>query len=149
MSDTRSDAVKKHDAMWGILSMLGVVAVAAWVFVSLATFEPRSARAQITTPGLPMLQLGYCQLATLSSSIGLASCAGGIPAGANAVTLRVTTQAARYRTDGATTAPTASVGMPMLAADSAIFYQGDLASLRFIESTSGSILNVTFYKAVQ
>lgn len=52
------------------------------------------ARAQITVPGLPMTPLGYCQLATLSSSIGLSSCVRaaftGTGSGVNLTTTSVT-----------------------------------------------------------
>jgi hypothetical protein len=109
-----------------------------------------SAAAQ--TVGQPMVSLGYCQLTSLGSSTGLASCSGGVPAGANAVILRAEAQALRYRTDGVTTAPTSSVGMPILIADEPLFLQGgrlSLTNLRFIEQTSGGKLNVTFYRAPQ
>jgi hypothetical protein len=48
--------------------------ILAFIGVLLA-FAP--ARAQVTVPGLPLVPLGYCQLATLTSSIGLASCVRG------------------------------------------------------------------------
>jgi hypothetical protein len=52
------------------------------------------ARAQVTTPGLRTTPLGYCQLATLSSSIGLASCVRsaftGTGSGTNLTTTSVT-----------------------------------------------------------
>lgn len=120
-------------------------------FLLLAVWWPQipdMARAQIATPAPGMIPLGYCQLGTLSSSTGLGSCSGGIPAGSNAVIMRAEAQALRYRADGATTAPTATVGMPMLVADPPIYYRaGQLANLRFIEQTSGGKLNVTFYQA--
>lgn len=111
------------------------------------------ANAQITVPGQPMTPLGYCQLTSLGTAAGLASCSGGIPTGSNAVALRAEAQALRYRADGSTTAPTASVGMPMLVADPLLFLQSgsvaNLTALRFIEQTSGGKLNVIFYKAPQ
>lgn len=96
-------------------------------------------------PGQPLVALGYCQLATLSSSTLLSTCSGGIPAGANVVVLRGEAQALRWRDDG--TAPTASVGMPMATSDAPLVYSGPLTALRFIEQTSGGKLNASFYRA--
>lgn len=52
------------------------------------------AAAQVSVPGLPMVPMGYCQLATLSSSIGLASCVRaaftGTGSGTNLTTTSVT-----------------------------------------------------------
>jgi hypothetical protein len=105
------------------------------------------ARAQIAVPGVPMLPLGTCQLTSLAASTGLASCSGGIPTGANAVVLRAEAQALRYRSDAGTAASTA--GVPILVADPPLFWQGALANLSFIESTSGGKLNALFYRAPQ
>lgn len=108
-------------------------------------FDTQCTRAQTT--GQPMVALGYCQLATLSAAIKLSSCSGGIPAGANAVVIRVEAQAARYRMDA--TAPTASVGMPIAIADAPLFFQGAIGNMQFIEQTSGAKLDVLFFKAPQ
>lgn len=121
--------------------------LAFFVAVLVSAFPPpHQAQAQ-GVPGNPMVATGYCQLATLTTSIGLASCSGGIPAGSTAALVRIEAQAGRYRTDGSTTAPTAAVGMPILVADAPLLLQGNLTALRFIESTAGGKLNVTFYKA--
>lgn len=114
------------------------------VVIAAAVVAVNPARAQMQ-PGQPMVPLGYCQLGTLSSSIGLASCSGGIPAGANVVIFRGEAQAIRWRDDG--TAPTGSVGIPALAADFPFVYVGQPSKLRFIESTSGGKLNAVFYRA--
>lgn len=62
------------------------------VLVMMDLFRP--ARAQTSVPGLPMVPLGYCQLATLSSSIGLSSCVRaaftGTGSGTNLTTTSVT-----------------------------------------------------------
>lgn len=87
--------------------------------------------------------LGYCQLTSMSSSTGLASCAGGVPATATVAQLCVEAQAVRYRDDG--TAPTATIGMPA-AAGTCFPISGNLSAIRFIQSTAGAILNVSFYR---
>ena len=60
----------------------------------------------VTTPGLPLVPLGYCQLSAtqLASAVGLASCSGGIPARATLVAVQAETANVRWRDDG--TAPT-------------------------------------------
>lgn len=121
-------------AFWN--AILAVVAVAG---ILLDT----GAQAQVTTPGLPIAPLGYCQITSISAAKLLSSCSGGIPAGANAVVLEAEAQAIRYRDDG--TAPTATVGMP-IAVGGTIFYPGTLSTLRVIEQTSGAIVNVSFYR---
>jgi hypothetical protein len=120
-----------------------VIAGAAALLLAFLHFGPT--KAQVGTPGLPMVALGTCQLTSLSSSTGLASCSGGIPTGANAVALRAEAQALRYRSDAGAAATTA--GVPILVADPPLFFQGQLSSLRFIEQTSGGKLNVLFYRA--
>ena len=81
--------------------------------------------------------LGYQQLSTLTSSIGLT-----VPVGATMALIVPETQGIRWRDDG--TAPTASVGMPV-AAGSFLNYDGDLNKIRFIEQTASSKLNVSYY----
>jgi hypothetical protein len=115
------------------LAAAGAIAVAA----------PANAQ---TIPGLPLVVLGYCQLSPTAST-ALSSCSGGIPALANAVVVRTEGQPVRYRDDG--TAPTATVGQPILVADPPLFYQGNLAALRFIQTASSATLDVLFYKASQ
>jgi hypothetical protein len=103
-------------------------------------------------PGLPLTPLGSCQL-TPTSATKLSACAGawnagvgGIPPGANAVVIRVDTQAARYTDDGVVT-PTSSVGNPILVADPPLYYQGTLPNLQFIQQTAGAKVDILFYKA--
>jgi len=130
--------------VWGLI-------IAVWAAVGAVPYM-LPAHAQVATPGIPMTPLGYCQLTSLSASTGLASCSGGIPAGTNAVIIRAEAQALRYRLDGATTAPTSSVGMPLLVADAPVLLQSgriSIAAIRFIEQTSGGKLDVFFYQAPQ
>lgn len=89
--------------------------------------------------------LGYCQLSSLSSSTGLASCSGGIPSGSTTINLACETQAVRYRDDGV--APTASVGFPLTTGQVLNGYKpSDLTLLRIIEQTASAKCNILFYK---
>ena len=90
--------------------------------------------------------LGYQQISTLSSAQSLT-----VPSVDPSTGLNVTpsfalitpeTNGVRWRDDGV--APTASVGMP-LAAGVALQYDGDLTKIRFIESTAGAKLNISYY----
>lgn len=115
----------------------------ATIFLLAAYAGLAPAPAQVTTPGLPIVPLGYCQLATLTASTLLSSCSGGIPTGATAAYIQAEAQAVRYRDDG--TAPTASVGMP-IASGGSIYYAGTLTAVRVIEQTASAKLNVLFYR---
>lgn len=93
--------------------------------------------------GEPILAaLGYEQLTVAGASIGLAS----IPGTAQFALITIETAAIRYRDDGV--APTAAVGMPMVAQQS-LFYNGGqsgLSALRFIRQTATSAtLNALYY----
>lgn len=81
--------------------------------------------------------LGYQQLATLSSVIGLTP-----PAGATIAVLNPETKAVRWRDDG--TNPSASVGM-VIAAGGTYVYAGKLSTLKFIEAEASAKLNVSYY----
>lgn len=87
--------------------------------------------------------LGYCQLSSLASATGLASCSGGIPA--NSVFAEVCSEgvALRYRDDG--TAPTSGAGMP-INTNTCFQYNGPLAAFQVIQTASSGILDVTFYR---
>lgn len=66
-----------------------------------------------------------------------------VPAGAEIAEICVETAAVRYRDDGI--APTSSVGIP--AASGACFqYGGPLNKIQFITQTSGSTIDVSYYK---
>lgn len=81
--------------------------------------------------------LGYQQITSLSAATALT-----VPTGATAALIVASTQNIRWRDDG--TNPTASVGMPVLV-DTYFTYDGDLSRIRFIEQSSGAVLNVSYY----
>jgi hypothetical protein len=81
--------------------------------------------------------LGYQQITPLSSATGLT-----IPQGTTLALIVPETQNVRWRDDG--TNPTASVGMPIFVGAS-LSYDGDLSRIRFIESTAGATLNISYY----
>ena len=81
--------------------------------------------------------LGYQQITSLSAATALT-----VPTGATAALIVASTQNIRWRDDG--TNPTASVGMPVLV-DTYFTYDGDLNRIRFIEQSSGAVLNVSYY----
>lgn len=65
-----------------------------------------------------------------------------VPSNARYALIQVLSQSVRWRDDG--TAPTASVGMQILAGDH-IFYTGELGHIRFIEEAVGAEINVSYY----
>ena len=81
--------------------------------------------------------LGYQQITSLSSSTALT-----VPAGATLALIVPETQTVRWRDDG--TAPTSTVGVPVLA-NTSFSYDGDLQKIRFIQTASGAVLNVAYY----
>jgi hypothetical protein len=90
--------------------------------------------------------LGYQQLATLSSAVGLTVPARdpltGMDMKANFALIVAETQDVRWRDDG--TDPTASVGM-LLKAGVIFQYDGDLKKIKFIETTGSAKVNVSYY----
>lgn len=103
------------------------------------------AQAQQQVRPAPIIPAGYCQLTPLASATLLSSCAIGIPAGAEVALIVVSTANIRYRDDG--TAPTASVGAPVLQGQN-ISYQGDLRKIQFIAQSGSPVLDIVFYKYV-
>jgi hypothetical protein len=87
--------------------------------------------------GIP---LGYQQIsaATLAAATGLT-----IPANATIALVSVDTAAVRWRDDGV--APTAAIGMQMLAGSSLTFSGASLTAVKFILATAGPVLNVVYY----
>jgi hypothetical protein len=124
------------------MKRLGIV-LAASLAISSLLFGP--ARAQTTVPGLPLVPLGYCQIAaaTLAASTPLSACAGGIPTGATMALLQSEVAPIRYRDDAV--APTTAVGA-LLVNGAGIFYTGTLSKLRFIGASGSPLLNVLFYR---
>lgn len=82
---------------------------------------------------------GFQQITSLSASTGLT-----VPAGAKVALIQAETQSVRWRPDGSTTAPTASVGM-LLAAGETLPFTGDLSKIRFIQTTASAKLNVAYF----
>lgn len=82
--------------------------------------------------------LGYQQITSLATSTALS-----VPTGATIAVISVEAAGVRYRDDG--TAPTAAIGMPLLAGAN-FTYGGNLASLRFIAISGSPVLNVSYYK---
>lgn len=101
------------------------------------------APAQTTSPALPLVALGYCQITSLGSAVTLAGGGCTVPSNATAIYVEAETQGVRYRDDGV--APTSSVGMP-IASGGVLFYAGPLGALQFIQQSATAKLNVLFYK---
>jgi hypothetical protein len=84
-----------------------------------------------------MSPLGYQQITSLATAVGLT-----IPAGATKAIVVAETQDVRWRDDG--TAPTASVGMSL--PKGVVLTITDLSSkIKFIETTTSAKLNVSYY----
>lgn len=89
--------------------------------------------------------MGYQQLATLSSAVGLTvppRTPDGANMKANFALIIAETQNVRWRDDGID--PTASVGM-LLVAGTPLQYDGDLSKIKFIETTASAKLNISYY----
>ena len=80
---------------------------------------------------------GFQNITSLSAATALTP-----PTGAAYAVIVAETQAVRWRGDGVD--PTASVGMLMQPGD-ILNYDGDLASLRFIEVTAGAAISVAYF----
>jgi hypothetical protein len=78
------------------------------------------------------------------TSSGAALTTVGPPNGATFVLLGADTQAIRWRDDGG--APTASVGMLLVANTQPVLYSGTMRNMQFIGATAGGLLNASFYK---
>jgi hypothetical protein len=89
--------------------------------------------------------LGYQQITSLSSAQFLTvpiRDANGMSCKPSFALITPLTQGVRWRDDN--TAPTAAVGMPLLAGVT-LQYDGDLSKIRFIETAASAELNVTYY----
>jgi len=84
---------------------------------------------------------GYQQLTVADTAVGLT-----VPPGASRAVLTVQDQPLRWRDDG--TVPTASVGMPVVAAVTfELNSKASLNAFRAIRSTgSSAVLNISYYK---
>lgn len=84
-------------------------------------------------------QLGYQQVTSLGTAASLT-----VPAGTTYALIQAEAQNVRWRDDG--TAPTASVGMVLLAGSDAYGFNGtQLAKVQFIQVTATAVLNVSYY----
>ena len=84
--------------------------------------------------------MGFEQITSLSSSAALT-----VPGGATIAVVQADVADVRWRPDGATTAPTASVGM-LLPAGAERVFDGGLSAVRFIQTASGAVVNVSYYQ---
>lgn len=84
--------------------------------------------------------MGFEQITSLSSSAALT-----VPSGATIAVVQAEGMDVRWRPDGATTAPTASVGM-LLPAGAERVFDGGLSAVRFIQTASGAVVNVSYYQ---
>lgn len=92
--------------------------------------------------------MGYQQLGTLSSAIGLTVPTKALPGNGIAGTPRLamiqcTGKDVRWRDDG--TDPDATHGMVLVVGDT-LMYDGDLNKIKFIETSSSAVLNVSYYE---
>lgn len=89
--------------------------------------------------------MGYEQITSLSASTGL-TIPSTTPEGLNEkpvfALIVAEAQNVRWRDDGV--APTASIGMPLVAGIP-LQYDGDLNKIRFIEQVAGAKLNISYY----
>lgn len=91
----------------------------------------------IKTKSEALHPLGYQQIADLTSAAALT-----VPANAN-VAICIPTGDVIWRDDG--TAPTSTVGMPLQTMQT-ILYDGNLHTVRFIQSSGSAALNVSYYR---
>jgi len=90
-----------------------------------------------TVPG-HLIPISFQQITTVSASIGLT-----VPDKTVLAVIQPEAQNVRYRDDGV--APTAAIGMKLIANDF-LFYTGDMAAIRFIEEAASAKLNITYYR---
>jgi hypothetical protein len=82
--------------------------------------------------------LGYQQITSLSSAVGLT-----VPAGATLALIQASAKDVRWRDDG--TDPSSTVGMTITAAAAPLEYAGDLSAIKFIETAASAALNISYY----
>lgn len=96
------------------------------------------ATSAIADSGIRYAALGYQQITSLSAATSLT-----VPSGATTAIITAEAQAVRYRDDG--TAPTATVGMPIVVGVPTV-YTGPLKNIQFIEQTASAKLNISYYQ---
>lgn len=97
--------------------------------------------------GTRQVPLGFCALASMAASTGLAACSGGIPTGTSYVVICAYAQGVVWRDDGVAPTGTPGTGGQGLAANQCIPYNGNpMTTIRFIQQTAGALLGVSFYR---
>lgn len=120
---------------WTYVRRLAMVCGIALMLLHVTS--PHRADAQVSFVGARVIPLGYQQISSFSTAQSLTA-----PSGALYATIEATA-AVNYRDDG--TAPTASTGMP-LAANTTLWYVGNLAAIQIIPQTGSATLNVLYYR---
>ena len=90
-------------------------------------------------------RLGYQQISTLTSAVGLTVPTVDVNGLSCKPTMAIITPegtGVRWRDDDI--APTAAIGMP-LAVGVTLQYDGDLSKIKFIEQSASSKLNISYY----
>lgn len=103
-------------------------------------------------PGTFGSDLGYFQIpagsvtpaATIATMLAALGSPAVIPPGALGALLQAEAQNIRWRDDG--TNPTATVGMILLSGQPPVWFSGaQMRAAKFLQATSGAILNISFY----
>jgi hypothetical protein len=88
--------------------------------------------------------LGYEQITSLSTAVGLGAITVNIPNDTIMALIQAESQGVRWRDDGI--APTATVGMMLAAGQTFSYTTPDFTQIQFIQITPSAILNVSYYK---
>ena len=86
--------------------------------------------------------LGYCQFTASSSAQTLSAASCATPVRTAWAVICIETAGIRWRDDG--TAPTASVGMPVAAAQ-CFYYNGTFSALSIIAQSGSPVVDISFY----
>lgn len=119
------DKIKNADG-----SIVPIVAVQGGV-------DGTGAATPLQTTSASLVPKGYQQITSLAAATALTP-----PAGSRVATITAETQDVRWRDDG--TNPTATVGM-LLPKGTVFQYSGNLAAIKFIETTASASLSVSYY----
>ena len=126
----------------GSLLTVGGTITGAFVVGQIVQGTGIPANTYITQPGTLATQWFLSNPCTTQTSITVTAYADP---GANVALIAVETANVRFLPGGGV--PTASVGMPIAAGSLMLYDQGNLAGLRFIQQTSGAVLDVAYYRA--
>jgi hypothetical protein len=94
-----------------------------------------------TRPGVSWVPTGYQKISDPAAATGLTP--PDVGGKTHAAIIRTETQAVRWRDDAD---PTATDGIPMLAADPPLVFIGRLSTLKFIRLAAGAIVHVMYYR---